>query len=110
MTDTTGIRRSYRTAFLRYLSRRDEAPLATGYELGRSAVAAGVSVLDLARVHHEVFLDVLRETSQDELTSVATAASEFFLEVLSTYDMAQRAFLDQSWTGPGTADASTASA
>jgi hypothetical protein len=94
VTDTEGLRRSYRTAFLRYLSRRDEAPLASGYELGRSAVAAGISVLELARVHHEVFLEVLRETSQEELPGVATAASEFFLEVLATYDMAQRAFLD----------------
>ena len=94
MTDLAGLVRSYRAGFLWYLSRRDEAPLASGYELGRSAVAAGISVLDLARVHHEVFLEVLRETSQEELTGVATAASEFFLEVLATYDMAQRAFLD----------------
>ena len=94
MTGLAGIERTYRTGFLRYLSRRDEAPLTSGYELGRSAVAAGVSVLDLARIHHEVFLEVLRDTSQADLTGVATAASEFFLEVLATYDMAQRAFLD----------------
>jgi Phosphoserine phosphatase RsbU, N-terminal domain len=94
LTGLTGIERTYRTGFLRYLSRRDEAPLTSGYELGRSAVAAGVSVLDLARIHHEVFLEVLRDTSPEDLTGVATAASEFFLEVLATYDMAQRAFLD----------------
>ena len=94
MTDLEGLTRSYRAGFLRYLSRRDEAPLASGYELGRSAVAAGISLLELARVHHEVFLEVLRETSQEDLTGVATAASEFFLEVLATYDMAQRAFLE----------------
>jgi hypothetical protein len=94
VTGLAGLARSYRTAFLRYLSRRDEAPLTSGYELGRSAVTAGISMLDLARIHHEVFLDVLRDTSQEELTGVATAASEFFLEVLATYDMAQRAFLD----------------
>jgi Phosphoserine phosphatase RsbU, N-terminal domain len=96
MSGLTGLRRSYRAAFLRYLSRQDEAPLASGYELGRSAVAAGISVLDLARVHHDVFLEVLRETTPDELTGVATAASQFFLEVLATYDMAQRAFLPGS--------------
>jgi Phosphoserine phosphatase RsbU, N-terminal domain len=94
LTGLAGIERTYRTGFLRYLSRRDEAPLTSGYELGRSAVAAGVSVLDLARIHHEVFLEVLRDTSPEDLTGVATAASEFFLEVLATYDMAQRAFLD----------------
>jgi hypothetical protein len=84
--------RNYRTAFLRYLPRRDEAPLHEGYELGRRAVADGVSMLELAQVHHEVFLEVLRDTRADDLTRVATAASEFLLEVLATYDMAQRRF------------------
>jgi hypothetical protein len=84
--------RNYRAAFLRYLPRREEAPLHEGYELGRRAVTDGVSLLELARVHHEVFLEVLRDTSSDDLNRVATAASEFLLEVLATYDMAQRAF------------------
>jgi hypothetical protein len=87
--------RNYRTAFLRYLPRRDEAPLHEGYELGRRAVADGVSMLELAQVHHEIFLEVLRDTRPDDLTRVATAASEFLLEVLATYDMAQRRFREE---------------
>jgi hypothetical protein len=86
--------RNYRTAFLRYLPRREEAPLHKGYELGRRAVADGISMLELVQVHHEVFLEVLRDTRPDDLTKVATAASEFLLEVLATYDMAQRRFRD----------------
>ena len=85
--------RDYRAAFLRYLPRREEAALHAGYELGRTAVTAGVSILELARVHHEVLLQVLRDTRSDDLTHVASAASEFFLEVIATYDMAQRGFL-----------------
>ena len=85
---------NYRAAFLRYLPRREEAPLREGYELGRRAVADGISLLELARVHHEIFLEVLRDTRADDLTKVATAASEFLLEVLATYDMAQRRFRD----------------
>ena len=57
-------------------------------------MADGLSILELARVHHEVFLEVLRETPPEELPEVATAASEFLLEVLATFDMAQRGFLD----------------
>jgi hypothetical protein len=53
-----------------------------------------VSILELAQVHHEILLEVLRETPPQELTGVATAASEFFLEVLATFDMTQRGFLD----------------
>ena len=90
------VARDYRAAFLRYLPRREEAALHTGYELGRSAVAAGLSILELARIHHEVFLQVLRDTRSDDLTQVATAASEFFLEVIATYDMAQRGYLHRS--------------
>ena len=87
--------KDYRVAFLHYLPRREEAALNRAYELGRHAVADGVSILELARVHHEIFLEVLRETPPAELPEVATAASEFFLEVLATFDMAQRSFRDQ---------------
>jgi Phosphoserine phosphatase RsbU, N-terminal domain len=92
---TEALARDYRAAFLRYLPRRDEAARLSGYELGRSAVARGVTILQLAQVHHDVFLEVLRETPADELADVATAASDFFLEVLATHDMAQRVFLEE---------------
>ena len=96
MSTLEDLTRDYRAAFLRYLPRREEAPLHSGYVLGRAAVADGLSILELARVHHEVLLEVLRDTRTEELTAVATGASEFFLEVLATYDMAQRAFLEGS--------------
>jgi len=92
MSALDDLARNYRAAFLRYLPRREEAPLHEGYVLGHRAVAEGVSLLELARVHHDVLLDVLRDTRSEELTPTATAASEFFLEVLATYDMAQRSF------------------
>ena len=94
MTPLDRVARDYRVAFLRYLPRREEAALHSAYELGRTAVADGLSVLEVARVHHDVLLEVLRDSRADELTRVATAASDFLLEVLSTYDMTQRAFLD----------------
>jgi phosphoserine phosphatase RsbU-like protein len=94
MSTLEDLTRDYRVAFLHYLPRHEEAALARGYELGRSAVAQGLSILELARVHHEVFLEVLRGTPPEDLTAVATAASEFFLEVLATFDMAHRGFLD----------------
>ncbi len=96
MTALDDIHRDYRAAFLRYLPRREESALHTGYQLGRSAVINGLSILDLVQVHHEVFLEVLEDTKGEDLTPVATAASEFLLEVLATYDMAQRGFLRRS--------------
>jgi hypothetical protein len=94
MNELEVLTKDYRVAFLQYLPRREEAALARGYELGRNAVTDGLSILELARVHHEIFLEVLRETPPAELQEIATAASEFFLEVLATFDMAQRGFLE----------------
>jgi hypothetical protein len=94
MTGFDDLMRDYRVAFLQYLPRREEAALHRAYTLGRAAVVEGRSILDLARIHHEVLLEALRETPPDELTQVATAASEFFLEVLATFDMTQRSLLE----------------
>ena len=95
MTGLEGLTQDYRAAFFRYLPRREEAALRTAYELGRSAVEQGTSLLEVARLHHEVLLEVLVETRPEELAQVATAASEFLLEVLSTYDMTQRGFRER---------------
>jgi hypothetical protein len=93
MTPLQNLERNYRVAFLRYLPRREEAPLHVGYQIGRQAVIDGLSILDLAQVHHTVFLEVLQDSHEDDLTGVATAASEFLLEVLATYDMATRGLI-----------------
>ena len=87
-------RRDYRAAFLRYLPRRHEAALHSAYELGRRAVADGVSLLELVRIHHEVLLDVLTDSRPEELPEVATGASQFLVEALAVHEMAQRRFAD----------------
>jgi hypothetical protein len=89
------LQRNYRVAFLRYLPRREEGPLRAAYEIGRLAVVQGITILDLAELHHEVFLEVIQNTPEAELVGVTTAASEFFLEVLATYDMTHRSLRDQ---------------
>lgn len=91
MTDE-GVRRNYRAAFLRYLARHEEAALHAGYEIGRTGLEAGLGLLELVQVHHVVLVDVLRDTPADEVPAVAAAASDFLLEVLSSYDMVQRGF------------------
>lgn len=83
----------YRVAFLRYLPRQEETALAAAYELGRGALENGISILELAQVHHDILLEVLRETRPDEVRHVAETASTFFLEALAASDMAQRGLL-----------------
>jgi hypothetical protein len=84
------LRRDYRAAFLRYLPRREEVALDSGYRMGRDAVAEGLSMLELALVHHDILVEVLRASSAEEHPEIAAAASEFFLEALASYDMTQR--------------------
>lgn len=56
-------------------------------------MASGLSLLDVSTVHHEVVAEALL-TARDAtaLRDVAVAASAFFIEVLATFEMAQRAF------------------
>jgi len=90
MTAVGDLARDYRAAFLRHLARRDESGLNAGYELGRSALADDVSLLDVVRVHHDVLVEVIRDSPADEAPAVAGAASDFLLEVLASYDMSRR--------------------
>lgn len=94
MTPTERLRRDYRAAFLRYLPRREEAALHAAYLLGRRAIGDALSVLDIAQIHHTVLLEVLADApGSEELTHIASAASEFLIESLAPFEMARRSFL-----------------
>ena len=89
MKSLADLRLDYRAAFLRHLGHPEESALHAGYELGRSALASGITLLELVRVHHDVLIGTLRESRSEEVPDVAAAASDFLLEVLSSYDMSQ---------------------
>ena len=85
----------YDAAFSRHLSRPGEGGLAVAYEIGRSAVARGLSLLDLSAMHHAALLRELRHTTGPHEVEVTTmAASDFFREVLATFEMARRGFVE----------------
>jgi hypothetical protein len=88
-------RRDYAPAFLQYLSEGGEPGRRAAYELGRRAISERLSILDLARIHHSMLLDVLKthRTSQ-ELEHIARAASEFLVEALAVFEMTQRGFAE----------------
>jgi hypothetical protein len=88
-------RRDYAPAFLQYLSERGERGRQAAYELGRRAIGDQLSVLDLARIHHDVLLDVLKtHRTPRELEHIAQAASEFLMEALAVFEMTQRGFTE----------------
>jgi anti-sigma regulatory factor (Ser/Thr protein kinase) len=87
-------RSAYATAFHDYVTAAaGERGLERAYELGRTAVSEGLSMLDLAAIHHESLAEALAlATSAEEHAHAATAATEFAMESLSTFEMAQRGF------------------
>ena len=88
-------RRDYAPAFLQYLAQGGEPGRRAAYELGRRAISERLSILDLARIHHSVLLDVLKtHRTPHELEHIARAASEFLVEALAVFEMTQRGFTE----------------
>ncbi|HEX5618023.1 MAG TPA: SpoIIE family protein phosphatase [Solirubrobacteraceae bacterium] len=81
---------SYASAFASYLSARGERELGAAYDLGRQAVAAHLSVLDLAEAHHAALRSALDGGSPPEAT--VQAAADFLRESLSTFESVHRGY------------------
>ena len=89
------LRLDYAPLMLRYLAQQDEAGLKSAYELGRSAMRESVGLLEVVRVHNEVFLEVLATVRDlDEAQSVARRASVLLIDLIASFEMSQRGFMD----------------
>jgi serine phosphatase RsbU (regulator of sigma subunit) len=87
------LRKRYHEAFRAYLEHRDERELGTAYALGREAVSAQLSVLDLAASHHAAAQEALRdEPDPERRAELLEAASVFFGEALSTFEITHRGY------------------
>jgi len=82
------------TASLRnYLTTASEAGLQDAYDLGRHAVANGLGVLDVAKIHQQASVAVLLPASgQTGNTRHARALEDFFMEALSPFEAHHRGF------------------
>src|SRR5258707_9481426 len=83
----------YAATLHRYLVRQEEAFLQQAYELGRKAIASGLGVLDMARIHQQALASCLsRAGSAEKTTGALKAAETFFMETLSPFEAAHRGF------------------
>ena len=80
----------YASAFANYLSAGGERELGAAYDLGRQAVAAHMSVLDLAEAHHAALQTALDGGSPPEAT--VQAAADFLRESLSIFESVHRGY------------------
>ena len=92
---TSDLESLYGEALEHYLAGGGEYALRAAYEVGRLALEKNVGLLDLAALHHLTLIRILAGShGQDEIRVRFTAASQFFTECLSPYEMSQRGYRD----------------
>jgi signal transduction histidine kinase len=93
--ETSELKRAYAKAFAEYLSTGDERALHSGYEIGRSALACGWGIHDMADIHYSNIARVVEQMNrQENFSQDLDRAQQFFGESLSPYEMAFRGFAD----------------
>lgn len=80
----------YESLFAVFLNERSERALRAVYELGRDAVKAELSVLEVAGAHHDALARALAGASHEAMLAVCTAAGDFLVESLAAFEMVQR--------------------
>ncbi|HWW03063.1 MAG TPA: histidine kinase [Candidatus Acidoferrum sp.] len=83
----------YLATLQKYIASGREAVLEEAYELGRTAIARGLGVLDMARIHENAYAHLIRPLLVTERQDgVLEMAETFFLETLSPFEAAHRGF------------------
>jgi signal transduction histidine kinase len=86
---------AYRSALCRYAEEGGELALGQAYELGRRALEEQVSVVELASLHHQVLIDLVRNSENEQhKEGLLRVSAEFLSECVSPYEMAHRGFQD----------------
>jgi PAS domain S-box-containing protein len=85
--------KQYVTKLRSFLADEQEATLQQAYELGRNAIANGLGVLDMAKIHQAALLDSLLPTlNLENKAHVFEAAETFLMEALSPFEATHRGF------------------
>jgi len=88
-------RLDYAPLLLRHLAQRDESGLQGAYQLGRRAMQDSVGLLDVVRVHNDLFIEVLSTVRRlDEVIDLTEAASNLLIDLVASFEVAQRGFMD----------------
>src|SRR6266446_10511217 len=87
--------RQYLAVLRNYVAREQEASLQRAYELGRKAIADGLGVWDVAKLHHGALAALLLPAlTLEKKARTIRAAETFFLEALSPFEATHRGFRD----------------
>jgi signal transduction histidine kinase len=85
----------YRSSLREYAAGGGELALGRAYELGRRALTEKKSLVEMASLHHQAVLDLVRSVEDEKhREEFLRTSSEFFAECVSPYEMAHRGFQD----------------
>src|SRR5258706_142633 len=85
----------YRSAFTEYVRNGGEASLGIAYDLGRRAITAQKSLLEIASLHHQALHAMLSNVrGAAARQKLLSAAADFAAETFSPYEMAHRGVQD----------------
>src|SRR5438552_12541379 len=91
----TNFEDEYRSSLREYAAGGGELALGRAYELGRRALNEQKSLIEMASLHHQAVLALIRDAESDKQREESIrAGSEFLAECLSPYEMAHRGFQD----------------
>jgi signal transduction histidine kinase len=84
---------AYPKSLRNYLGGAGESALQQAYEIGRSALDAGIGLIAIADIHHSCLQQLLaRGVHNDERDRILTGAAQFFAECISPYEMTYGGF------------------
>ncbi|HYL65236.1 MAG TPA: ATP-binding protein [Candidatus Methylomirabilis sp.] len=91
----SGFEDEYRSSLHEYLATGGEPALGRAYELGRRALTEQKSLVEIASLHHQAMLALVRGAeSEKRREELLRSGGEFLAECLSPYEMAHRGFQD----------------
>ncbi len=85
----------YRLALEGYLAGAGESELRAAREIGRTALADGAGLLDMAILHHAAMERVLPSLAEDR-SAMLRASGDFLAESLASFEMAFRGYRDEA--------------
>ncbi len=89
----TEVATAYPKSLQNYLGGAGESALQQAYEIGRSALNAGIGLVAIADIHHACLRKLLaRDVANEERERILTGAAQFFSECVSPYEMTYGGF------------------
>jgi signal transduction histidine kinase len=90
-----GFEDEYRSSLREYAAGGGEPALGRAYELGRRALSEQKSLVEIASLHHQAVLALVRDAEGEKhKEELLQSSAEFLSECLSPYEMAHRGFQD----------------